>query len=230
VRHSQAGSLLRNGLPGDDSADPRGPVSVPMKEELEKALQVLKERQAAAKGEPPANVSIVDPEAPWVKKSGRFVRGYSGQVVADSEHQVIVAVKATAQATDSEQLNPMLQEVERVAGRAADQLVADSGYYTDDAVPEASRGKTDCVIPDSETAAQLNNPKRNGSDQVAFHVSRFTYDEAKDEFICPQGKRLPFVRDSNRRGPTKVYPAPIATFVPFACGARTVRKDFAVFS
>src|SRR5512136_1043226 len=51
------------------------------KQKLEKALQVLKERQAAAKGEPPANVSIVDPEAPWVKKSGRFVRGYSGQVV-----------------------------------------------------------------------------------------------------------------------------------------------------
>ncbi len=175
------------------------------KEKLEKALQVLKERQAAAKGGPAANVSVVDPEAPWVKKNGRFVRGYSGQVVADSEHQVIVAVKATAQATDSEQLNPMLQEVEKTAGRAADRLVADSGYYTDDAVLEASRSKTDCVIPDSETAAQLNNPKRSESDQVAFHVSRFRYDEAKDEFICPQGKRLPFVKDGNRRGPTKVY-------------------------
>ena len=175
------------------------------KEKLEKALRVLKERQAAARRQPPENVSIVDPEAPWVKKSSRFVRGYSGQVAADSEHQVIVAVKATAQATDSEQMNPMLQEVEKTTGRAPDQLVADSGYYTDDAVLEASRSKTDCIVPDTETAAQLNNPKRSESDKVAFHVSRFTYDEAKDEFICPQGNKLPFVRNGNRRGPTKVY-------------------------
>jgi len=175
------------------------------KEKLEEALKILKERQAAAKREPPKNVSTVDPEAPWVKKNSRSVRGYSGQVVADAEHQVIVAVKATAEATDSEQLNPMLQEVEKTTGRAPDQLVADSGYYTDDAVLEASGTKTDCIVPDSETAAELNDPKRSGSDKVAFHVSRFTYDEAKDEFICPQGKRLPFIRDGYRSGPTKVY-------------------------
>src|SRR5512136_1451873 len=100
------------------------------KEKLEEALQALKERQAAARREPPKDVSIVDPEAPWVKKSSRFVRGYSGQVAADSEHQVIVAVKATAEASDSEQLNPMLCEVEKATGKAPDQLVADSGYYT----------------------------------------------------------------------------------------------------
>jgi transposase len=175
------------------------------KEKLEKALEILKERQAAARREPPKDVSIVDPEAPWVKKSSRFVRGYSGQVVADSEHQVIVAVKATAQATDSEQLNPMLQEVEKTTGKAPDQLVADSGYYTDDAVLEASGTKTDCIVPDSETAAQLNNPKRSESDKLAFHVSRFAYDEAKDEFICPQGKRLPFITTTYKNAPTKVY-------------------------
>jgi transposase len=176
------------------------------KEKLEEALRVLKERQAAARREPPKDVSTVDPEAPWVKKSSRFVRGYSGQVMADSQHQVIVAVKATAEAADSEQLNPMLQEVEETAGKAPDQLVADSGYYTDDAVLEASRSKTDCIVPDSETAAQLNNPKRSESDKLAFHVSRFTYDEAKDEFVCPQGKRLPFVRNHEKRGQaTKVY-------------------------
>jgi transposase len=175
------------------------------KEKLEKALEVLKERQAAAKREPPKNVSVEDPEAPWVKKNGRFVRGYSGQVVADSEHQVIVGLKATAQSADSEQLNPMLQEVGKTTGQAPEQLVADSGYYTDDAVLEASQSKTDCVVPDSETAAQLNNPKRSESEKVAYHTSRFTYDEAKDEFTCPQGKKLPFVMNHNRRGPTKIY-------------------------
>ena len=129
------------------------------KEKLESALAILHERQASAKEKPPKDVSVVDPEAPWVKKSGKFVRGYNGQVTADSEHQVIVGIKATAEPVDFDQLNPMLQEVERTTGQAPNQLVADSGYYTDDAVLEASKSKTDCFVPDSQTASQLNHPK-----------------------------------------------------------------------
>ena len=135
-----------------------------------------------------------------MKKAGRFVRGYSGQVAADSEHQVIVGLKATAQGTDNDQLNPMLKEVEETTGQAPEQLVADSGYYTDDAVLEASKSKTDCIVPDSETAAELNNPKRSENEKEAYHVSRFMYDEAKDEFTCPQGKKLPFVSRTTRNG------------------------------
>ena len=173
------------------------------KEKLEKALEVLAQQQAAAKREAPKNVSIVDPEAPWVKKGGRVIRGYSGQVAADSEHQVIVGLKATAEPVDNEQLNPMLAEVATTAGQLPGQLVADSGYYTDDAVLAASKSRTDCIVPDSETAAQLNNP---GREVPEYHFSRFTYDEAKDEFTCPQGKKLPFCRIRNgRRGPAKVY-------------------------
>ena len=145
-------------------------------------MAVLKERRSAAKREPPKDVSVVDPEAPWIKKGGKLVRGYSGQVAADSEHQVIVGLKATAQGTDHDQLNPMLKEVETTVGQAPDQLVADSGYYTDDAVLEASQGKTDCIVPDSETAAQLNNPKRGESQAAAYHVSRFSYDATQDAF------------------------------------------------
>lgn len=172
------------------------------KEKLERALEILRERQAAAKERVPKDVSIVDPEAPWVKKGGKVIRGYSGQVVADSEHQVIVGLKATVQPMDFEQLNPMLREVAQTAGRSPEQLVADSGYYTDDAVLEASKSSTDCIVPDSETAAQLNKPGREAS---AYHVTRFAYDETKDEFTCPQGKKLPFVGNHTRRGPTKIY-------------------------
>ena len=174
------------------------------KDKLEKALAILKERQSTAKREPPKNVSLTDPEAPWVKKGGKVIRGYSGQVVADSEHQIIVGLKATAEPVDNAQLNPMLQEVGKTVGQSPDQLVADSGYYNDDAVLDASQSSTDCMVPDSETAAELNNPKRK--EASAFHVNRFAYDEEKDEFTCPQGKKLLFVRNHKRRGePTKFY-------------------------
>ncbi len=200
------------------------------KEKLEKALQTLRDQQAAAKREPPRNVSIEDPEARWVKKQGKFIRGYSAQVAADVEHQVIVAVKAAAEATDSEQLNPMLQQIEATVGQAPDQLVADSAYYTDDAVLEAAQSETDCVVPDSETAAELNNPKRGESEGTAYHTNRFKYDEAKDEFTCPQGKALKFWRTQRRRGPTKVYrcwdcgTCPVrASCTKDACGFRSIK-------
>ena len=115
----QYGSGLRGDELPVDVSDARR-----RREKLAKALDVLKERQAVAKREPPKNVSLVDPEAPWVKKAGKFVRGYSGQVAADSEHQVIVGLKATAQGTDNDQLNPMLDEIEKTAGQAPEQLVA----------------------------------------------------------------------------------------------------------
>jgi transposase len=207
------------------------------REKLEKALAVLNERQATAKREAPKDVSIVDPEAPWVKKGGRVLRGYSGQVAADSEHQVIVGLKATAQGTDNEQLNPMLQEVEKTTGQTPVQLVADSGYYTDDAVLEASKSKTDCIVPDSETAAQLNNPKRGESAKAAYTSDRFVYDEAKDEFTCPQEKKLPFVGNRERRGqPVKIYRCADCQDCPFrsqctdhASGLRSIelRSDHA---
>jgi len=200
------------------------------KEKLERALAALREQQAAAKREPPQNVSPVDPEARWVKKQDKFIRGYSAQVAADLEQQVIVAVRAAAQPTDSEQLNPMLRQIEKTVGQAPDRLVADSAYYTDDAVLEAAKSETDCVVPDSETAAELNNPKRGGSEVAAYHSNRFKYDEAKDEFTCPQGKLLKFWRSGNRRDPRKVYrcwdceTCPVrASCTKDACGFRSIK-------
>lgn len=174
------------------------------KEKLQEALKVLERRPERKPGEGRKDVSPGDPEAVWVKKQGRFVRGYSGQVAADADHQIIVAVKATAQATDEDQLNPMVREIAATVGASAVQLVADSGYYTDDAVLEAAQGKTDCFVPDSETAANLNNPKRDGN-LSPYHWSRFEYDGEKDEFVCPAGKRLPYFRNHHRRTPTKLY-------------------------
>jgi transposase len=220
LREVESGDQKEDGQYGSDTRGDELPAEIvgaqQRKEKLEKALAVLKERQSAAKREPPKDVSIVDPEAPWVKKGGKFVRGYSGQVAADSEYQVIVGIKATAQGTDNDQLNPMLQEVEKTTGQAPSQLVADSGYYTDDAVLQASRSKTDCLVPDYETAARLNNPKREESTKTTYTADRFAYDEAKDEFTCPQGKPLAFIRNHTKHGySTKVYACTDCLDCPF---------------
>jgi len=173
------------------------------KEKLQKALAILKQKQELAKEQPPKDVSITDPEAPFVKKAGRFVRGYSGQVAADSEQKVIVGVKATADPVDFEQLNPMLEEIEKTTGQAPVQLVADSGYYSDDAVLTAAQSKTDCLVPDQDAAADMNNPKRTEGPKAQFKASKFTYDKQRDEFTCPAGKTLPFFREHKKHEQVK---------------------------
>ena len=90
---------------------------------LERLEQDQKRQQEEGQRSIRRDVLPADPEAVWVKKQGRIIAGYSGQVVADGESQIIVGVKATAEADDRKQLNPMLEEVEKTAGQAAETMV-----------------------------------------------------------------------------------------------------------
>ncbi len=169
----EASDQTEDGHYGSDTRGdelPRDLVGVQQRrEKLEKALAILTEPQAAAKREPAKDVSLVDPEAPWVKKGGKFLRGYSGL--------------------------------------------------------EASKSKTDCLVPDSETAAALNNPKRRDGARAGYEVNRFVYDEANDEFTCPQGKKLVFITNHTKRGQAKIEIVRIVLFVP---SVKTMRVDCAV--
>jgi len=196
------------------------------KEKLQKALTVLKQKQESAKAKPPKDVSITDPEAPWVKKSGKVVRGYSGQVAADSEHKVIVAIKATADPVDFDYLKPMLEQIEKTTGEPPKQLVADSGYYSDEAVLEASQGQTDCFVPNGETAAEMNKSKRSQDAKAQYQTSKFDYDAQRDEFTCPAGKALPFIRERSRHGQTKkIYRCADCDNCPFRADCTSNKKQ-----
>ncbi len=172
---------------------------------LEKLQQDQNRQQEEGQRSIRRDVLPADPEAIWVKKQGRIIAGYNGQVVADGESQIIVGVKATAEADDRKQLNPMLEEVEKTAGQAAEQAVADNGYYSDEAVLEAAQSPTECYVPDGYTAAGINHHAQSGQ-LPPYHVDRFEYDEEGDCFTCPEDKRLAFYKNHQRRGsPTVIY-------------------------
>lgn len=172
---------------------------------LEKLQQDQRRQREEGKSSIRRDVFPADPEAVWVKKQGRIIAGYSGQVAADGKSQIIVGVKATVEADDSQQLNPMLEEVEKTAGQPAEQAVLDNGYYSDEAVLQASQSPTQCFVPGEYMAAGLNNHAKSGQ-LTPYHSDRFGYDEERDYFICPEGKRLRFFKNHQRRGsPTVIY-------------------------
>ena len=65
-----------------------------------------------------------------------FQQSYNCQAVVDSAHQVIVAARATNQATDKQQAVAMVEETIGNAGTVPKEVSADAGYYSARAVEE----------------------------------------------------------------------------------------------
>ncbi len=168
-------------------------------------LEADRQQALAAGAKARRDVLPTDPEAQWVRKGGRIIPGYSGQVVADGDVGFIVAAEAVRGGDDRGQLVPMVQAVERTVGEAPGVVVADNGYYSEEAVAAVESEKTKVVVPDGQAARQIN---REGevSAMPPYHVDCFTYEAQADQFRCPQGQLLRFVKARRRRGQaTRVY-------------------------
>jgi len=179
------------------------------RQQLQQALDQLRGDQATSRAQERAHVRAdvipTDPEAVWVKKQGKIIPGYNCHAAVDAECGVVVAVKAAAEASDREQLNPMLAQVQRTAGAAAETAVADNGYYSDEAIAQAEDGPSRCLVPDGPSAKQLSAGEAVRPPSP-YHCESFTYDEASDTFTCAQGHKLVVHKQHERRGlPTTVY-------------------------
>jgi transposase len=72
-----------------------------------------------AKPEPNAQRNFTDPDSrimPDGANKGSFMQGYNAQIAVDGEAQVIVAVDVVQATNDKQQLEPMLEKVERNVG------------------------------------------------------------------------------------------------------------------
>jgi len=83
---------------------------------------------------PKAAANVTDPDSRFLHTRNGTVQGYNAQAVV-TEQQVVVAAELTQEANDVQQLEPMLQAVDRTLA-AADvhqrpgRLLADSGYWS----------------------------------------------------------------------------------------------------
>jgi len=50
--------------------------------------------------------------------------------MVDFDHQIIVAQDITTDANDVQQLEPMVEEYERVNGKCPEKALADAGYWS----------------------------------------------------------------------------------------------------
>jgi transposase len=162
--------------------------------------------------------NVTDNDSAKMHTSHGTVQGYNSQAIVDSKHQVIVHGEAIGKGLDNANLPPVVdgakQNLESI-GKGKDYfegkiVTADSSYHSVTNINKCNEEKLDAYIPDNKFR---NRDKRFASRvgyrprSKKFTFTDFRYDDEKDEYICPNGKRLkPLVKAGRHKGKLlKVY-------------------------
>ncbi len=120
-----------------------------------------KEAQAAGtedrKPEDKKQYNFTDPQSRIMKGSDGFVQGYNCQIAVEENFQLIVGQAVTQQANDKEQLEPMIQTIEEQAGQKPRDVLADSGYCSEQNLKYLARRHIDGYVA---TERQKHGEKR----------------------------------------------------------------------
>ena len=169
---------------------------------LERALEEVQKlgQQKPASAKKTNKVSISDPEARFMKQSdGGLAPSYNLQISADATQGIIVGVEITTEASDSAQLLPALERIEKRLRRRPQQMVADGGYTTCTAIQQMAERRVDFL---GNLGRELT-----GSGITAPHQlppKAFLYDPERNRLLCPEGKLLSPQGRWNK-GPGAVY-------------------------
>jgi transposase len=96
----------------------------------EKESKAAVEKKAVP--EDKAQYNFTDPESRIMKGADGFVQAYNAQIVVEECSQLIVAQAVTQEANDKKQTIPMVEAIEEQAEQTPEQLLADSGYCSDE--------------------------------------------------------------------------------------------------
>ncbi|HEY0723176.1 MAG TPA: IS1182 family transposase [Pyrinomonadaceae bacterium] len=152
-----------------------------------------------------------EPEAGMVKTGSGTRLGYNGQMVADEKKGLIVVEDLLTEPFDQGALLPLLDLVEEQLGRTAEHTVADGGYNTEQTLVEAQERNRSITVAAGPADAESHPDE-------PYHLSRFTYDEQNDQFVCPRGERLGFdqVKTKEHDRKVRVYRCTVGATCPVA--------------
>ena len=187
-------------------------------ERLNEFLQEQKPKIGSGREEIQSNVT--DNQSAKMPTSHGVIQGYNAQAFVDGKHQVIVHAEAFS-SQDHENLAPMLvgakknmQGIGKDAGYFKDrQLTADSNYYSYANLAFCQAENLDAYIPDMQfrkrdphfieqhrfkNGIHALRGKRSAAKGKTFTAADFVFDDAKQAYLCPQGKVLKRAARSQR--------------------------------
>lgn len=133
-------------------------------------------------------ISELEPEARFMKtRRDGTALAYNAQSVVDADRGLIVAEDVVAEGNDNHVLVAMIDQVTHAVGQAAEETMADAGYYSGEQLQQAEqRGYGVLVNEQRDDAASEEKAAK------PYDSTRFQYDPERDCCVCPVGQELPF--------------------------------------
>jgi transposase len=164
-------------------------------EKAQKRLDSIPRRLQKLKKSGRERLPQTDPEARVLKKRGKSVVGYRGQIAVSEDH-FIVGQEVTQAATENDSLLPMVDQVKRNCGETPQKVLGDAGLYSNDNAEALKKDGMDAYIPDSNLAAALNRGGR-----VKGRAKAAAMKEMRAKFRTTEGLRLYARRRATVEGP-----------------------------
>ena len=93
--------------------------------------------------------AYTDPDSHILKGGDGWIQGYNCQAAVDGDHQVIVAVRISNQASDASHLLPMVERIVANTGQLPDKLIADAGYCSTGNIETCEQRKLNAYVSTS---------------------------------------------------------------------------------
>jgi transposase len=122
---------------------------------LESKLAELPQRLERLNKSGLKKLSRTDPDARFLRTRSGFDLAYTAEIAVSDDH-LIVAQRLTQNAADNASLLPIIEQVRQRCGRAPDQILADSGFFSIANLEQMEAQNLDAYVPDSNLARSLN--------------------------------------------------------------------------
>ena len=118
---------------------------------------------------PKAQRNFTDPDSRIMEKGSEFLQGYNCQLLVDGAHQIIVAQGVTNNAPENGNFGPMVEKGTDNAEASPEAVLADSGYWNEDAPEQADKLGTEAYIATERQPHGKKTPTRSGepADEVS---------------------------------------------------------------
>ena len=174
----------------NEGGDEAAPAHLP--DELRRA-QALRQRVHDAMSRLSHNhtkINLTDRDANLMKGRDGVMPGYNAQAMVSplnrdtgTERVIITAADVVTNASDSEQLVPMLEQAEATTGYRSPVTLADGGYHTAAAL-DAGDSRGQVLVMGERYEKYYARP---------YFKDRFRYEADNDVYVCPHGQRLRFI-------------------------------------
>jgi transposase len=170
------------------------------------ALKKLQEWEAAKAPRQQAElrVSESEPEARNMKQpDGGWAPSYNVQITTETHSRMIVGVRVTTAANDTQELVPALEKAKQNCGELPATIIADNGYATRRNVEQTSEQNVEFIAPWKEDhSREAGACARNGI-AAEFAPSAFRVQPGGPHLLCPAGKRLVVIQQKIHHGVRK---------------------------